>query len=66
MYNLFLVTLLDDTSPLIVSAACDVIGAIGRRSPLPVDESNKSSLIKKLLTMSFNNSNISKVKFNKV
>jgi len=60
------VTLLDDTSPLIVGAVCDVIGAIGRLSPIPIDDFNKSSLVKKLLSISFNNSILSKVKFNKV
>jgi len=57
------VTLLDDTSPLIICAVCDVIGAIGRLSPLPIDEFNKSSLVKKLLSISFNSSTLSKVKF---
>lgn len=62
--GLFSVSLLDDTSPLIVGATCDVIGAIGRLSPLPIPESNKSSLIKKLLSISFNSSTLSKVIFN--
>jgi len=57
------VSLLDDTSPLIISAACDVIGAIGRLNPIPIDESNKSSLVKKLLSISFNSSTLSKVKY---
>lgn len=55
--------LLDDSSPLIVGAACDVIGAIGRLRQLPIDESHKSSLVKKLLTISFNSSTLSKVEF---
>jgi len=58
------VTLLDDTSPLIVGAACDVIGAMGRLYPLPIEESKKSSLVKKLLSISFNSSTLSKVKSN--
>lgn len=59
-------TLLDDTSPLIVGATCDVIGSIGRLNPVPIDDSNKSSLIKKLLSISFNSSIISKVKLSKI
>lgn len=58
--------LLDDSSPLIVGAACDVIGAIGRLKQLPIDESHKSSLVKKLLSISFNSSALSKVKFSKI
>jgi len=57
------VTLLDDASPLIIGAACDVIGALGRLGPLPIDESNKSSLVKKLLSISFNTATLSKVNF---
>jgi hypothetical protein len=60
------VLLLDDTSPLIVGAACDVIGAIGRLNPIPIEERNKAFLIKKLLSISFNNSTLSKVKFYKI
>lgn len=56
--------LLDEPSPLIVGATCDVIGSIARLNPVPVDDSNKSSLIKKLLSISFNNSILSKVKLN--
>lgn len=59
-------TLLDDTRPLIVSAVCDVIGAIGRLKPILIDECDKSSLVKKLLSISFNSSILSKVKFNKI
>jgi len=55
------VTLLDDTSPLIVGAACDVIGAMGRLNPLPIEECKKLSLTKKLLSISFNSSTLSKV-----
>lgn len=58
--------LLDDSSPLIVGAACDVIGAIGRLKQLPIDESNKSSLVKKLLSISFNSATLSKVEFGKI
>jgi len=58
------VTLLDDTSPLVVGAACDVIGAIGRLNPLPIEDSKKSCLVKKLLSISFNSSTLSKVKLN--
>ncbi|VVC26099.1 Hypothetical protein CINCED_3A017518 [Cinara cedri] len=57
-----LVTLLDETSPLIVGATCDVIGSIGRLNPVPIDDSNKSSLIKKLLSISFNSSIPSKIR----
>ncbi|KAL5241701.1 hypothetical protein ACI65C_009111 [Semiaphis heraclei] len=57
-----LVTLLDDTSPLIVGAACDVLGAIGRLNPLPIEESKKSTLVKKLLSISFNSSTLSKIR----
>lgn len=59
-------TLLDENSPLIVGAACDVIGAIGRLNPLPFDESSKLSLIKKLLSISFNSSLLSKVEIDKI
>lgn len=58
--------LLDDTSPLIVGAACDVIGAVGRLAPLPIDESSKSSLTTKLLNISFNSTTLPKVTFNNV
>lgn len=58
--------LLDDTSPLIVGATCDVIGSIGRLRPIPIDESNKSTLVKKLLNISFNSSSPSKVKLCKI
>lgn len=54
-------TLLDDGSPVIVGAACDAIGTIGRLNSLPIDESNKSSLVKKLLNISFNTATPSKV-----
>lgn len=49
-------------SPIIVGAACDVIGAIGRLNPLPINESDKLSLVKKLLSISFNSAVLSKVK----
>lgn len=55
--------MLDDASPLLVGAACDVIGAISRLVPMPLDESNKTQLIKKLLKLSFNPAILSKVKF---
>lgn len=58
--------LLDETSPLIVGAACDVIGAIGRLRPLSIDESNKSALVKKLLSISFNSALLSKVIINNI
>lgn len=57
-----LVTLLDDTSPLIVGATCDVLGAIGRLNPLPIEESKKSTLVKKLLSISFNSATLSKIR----
>lgn len=66
LYMYISVSLLDDTSPLIVGAACDVIGAIGRLRPIPTEDSNKALLIKKLLSISFNSSTLSKVKFYKI
>jgi len=41
-----------------------VIGAIGRLNPLPIEESKKSTLVKKLLSILFNSSALSKVNLN--
>lgn len=58
--------MLDDTSPIIIGAACDIIGAIGRLNPLPINESDKLFLIKKLLSISFNSAVLSKVNYNNI
>ncbi|XP_050523366.1 proteasome adapter and scaffold protein ECM29 isoform X2 [Daktulosphaira vitifoliae] len=57
-----IISILDDASPLLVGTACDVIGAISRLGPMPLDESKKTSLIKTLLKLSFNPSVLSKIR----
>ncbi|XP_050429969.1 proteasome adapter and scaffold protein ECM29 [Adelges cooleyi] len=57
-----IMSMLDDQSPLLVGAACDVIGLIARLTPIPLDDSNKTTLVKKLLKISFNSTVLSKVR----